>query len=169
MKKNVKRLAAGMISCLLLTATVTVAPPSPVLIEANAHSGRTDSSGGHRDNQNKSGLGSYHYHCGGHSAHLHPNGVCPYSATTTTEVKPTAVETTAAETKAAEKKEVTGSWQKNDKGWWYQMSDDTYYADGFAKIDGKDYYFNAEGYMVTGKITINGVTYQFGDDGALVK
>ena len=145
MKKNVKRLAAGMISCLLLTATVTVAPPSPVLIEANAHSGR------------------------GHSAHLHPNGVCPYSATTTTEVKPTAVETTAAETKAAEKKEVTGSWQKNDKGWWYQMSDDTYYADGFAKIDGKDYYFNAEGYMVTGKITINGVTYQFGDDGALVK
>ena len=23
--------------------------------------------------------GSYHYHCGGHPAHLHPNGVCPYS------------------------------------------------------------------------------------------
>lgn len=45
---------------------------------AYAHSGRTDSSGGHRDNKNKSGLGSYHYHCGGHPAHLHPNGVCPY-------------------------------------------------------------------------------------------
>ena len=45
-----------------------------------AHSGRTDSSGGHRDNKNKSGLGSYHYHCGGHEAHLHPNGVCPYSS-----------------------------------------------------------------------------------------
>lgn len=44
-----------------------------------AHSGRTDSSGGHKDNKNKSGLGQYHYHCGGHPAHLHKNGVCPYS------------------------------------------------------------------------------------------
>lgn len=53
-----------------------------------AHSGRTDSNGGHRDNKNKSGLGSYHYHCGGHPAHLHTNGVCPYtnhSATNTNE------------------------------------------------------------------------------------
>ena len=47
---------------------------------ACAHSGRTDASGGHRDNKNKSGLGSYHYHCGGHPAHLHQNGVCPYAA-----------------------------------------------------------------------------------------
>ena len=45
-----------------------------------AHSGRTDSNGGHKDNQNKSGLGSYHYHCGGHPAHLHGNGICPYSS-----------------------------------------------------------------------------------------
>lgn len=43
-----------------------------------AHSGRTDSKGGHRDNKNKSGLGPYHYHCGGYPAHLHYNGVCPY-------------------------------------------------------------------------------------------
>ena len=49
-----------------------------------AHSGRTDSNGGHRDNKNKSGLGSYHYHCGGHPAHLHTNGVCPYSNNSTT-------------------------------------------------------------------------------------
>ena len=44
-----------------------------------AHSGRTDSNGGHKDNKNVSGLGSYHYHCGGHPAHLHTGGVCPYS------------------------------------------------------------------------------------------
>lgn len=44
------------------------------------HSGRTDSSGGHRDKKNVSGLGPYHYHCGGHPAHLHTNGVCPYSS-----------------------------------------------------------------------------------------
>lgn len=43
-----------------------------------AHSGRTDSNGGHHDYQNKSGLGSYHYHHG-MGPHLHKNGVCPYS------------------------------------------------------------------------------------------
>lgn len=47
-------------------------------ITAFAHSGRTDRYGGHRDNKNKSGLGYYHYHCGGHPAHLHKNGYCPY-------------------------------------------------------------------------------------------
>ena len=47
-----------------------------LVIEAAAHPGRTDANGGHRDNKNKSGLGSYHYHCGSHPAHLHPNGVC---------------------------------------------------------------------------------------------
>ena len=46
---------------------------------AFAHSGRTDVSGGHRDNQDASGLGSYHYHHG-YDAHLHPNGVCPYES-----------------------------------------------------------------------------------------
>ena len=48
----------------------------------SAHSGRTDSSGGHHDYKNVSGLGSYHYHCGGHPAHLHKNGVCPYDSHT---------------------------------------------------------------------------------------
>ena len=46
-----------------------------------AHSGRTDSRGGHKDNKNKSGLGSYHYHCGGYPAHLHKDGKCPYNGT----------------------------------------------------------------------------------------
>lgn len=48
-----------------------------------AHSGRTDPSGGHRDNRNVSGLGYYHYHHG-YPAHLHPNGICPYRSQTTT-------------------------------------------------------------------------------------
>ncbi len=43
-----------------------------------AHVGRTDSNDGHNDNNNASGLGSYHYHCYGHPAHLHENGICPY-------------------------------------------------------------------------------------------
>ena len=48
---------------------------------AFAHSGRTDASGGHRDNKNVSGLGSYHYHCGGYPPHLHVQGYCPYRDT----------------------------------------------------------------------------------------
>ena len=36
-----------------------------VPFNAYAHSGRTDSSGGHKDNKNVSGLGYYHYHCDG--------------------------------------------------------------------------------------------------------
>ncbi|MBQ7295515.1 MAG: YHYH domain-containing protein [Clostridia bacterium] len=46
-----------------------------------AHPGNTDSKGGHNDNENDSGLGSYHYHCNGNPAHLHENGACPYSQT----------------------------------------------------------------------------------------
>lgn len=62
------------ILCIALTVLIATIPIS-------AHSGKTDGSGGHKDNQNKSGLGSYHYHCGGHPAHLHSGGVCPYSST----------------------------------------------------------------------------------------
>ena len=68
-KSALRRLGAA-----LLTLALTLSPALSC-----AHSGRTDGSGGHRDNKNKSGLGSYHYHCGGHPAHLHPNGVCPYA------------------------------------------------------------------------------------------
>lgn len=54
-----------------------------------AHSGRTDVNGGHKDNNNKSGLGSYHYHCGGYPPHLHTNGICPYSPSSSTSVNST--------------------------------------------------------------------------------
>ena len=43
------------------------------------HSGRTDANGGHYNHT----TGTYHYHCGGHPAHQHTNGVCPYKKTTT--------------------------------------------------------------------------------------
>lgn len=82
MQKIPKKIAilalAGIIS---LTPVQPLSFSSPAVV-ADAHSGRTDSSGGHRDNKNKSGLGSYHYHCGGHPAHLHTKGVCPYSSST---------------------------------------------------------------------------------------
>lgn len=66
----------GKVLAILLIALSLVS----IQISTYAHSGKTDSSGGHKDNKNKSGLGSYHYHCGGYPAHLHTNGVCPYSS-----------------------------------------------------------------------------------------
>ena len=71
MRKNKKKI----ISILLIILSII-----SIGVNAYAHSGKTDSSGGHKDNNNKSGLGSYHYHCGGHPAHLHTNGVYPYSS-----------------------------------------------------------------------------------------
>ena len=49
-----------------------------LIITASVHPGRTDSKGGHKDNKNQSGLGEYHYHCGGYPAHLHRGDSCPY-------------------------------------------------------------------------------------------
>ena len=69
-----KKIKKKLISILLVILTII-----SIGVNAYAHSGKTGSNGGHRDNKNKSGLGSYHYHCGGHQAHLHTNGVCPYS------------------------------------------------------------------------------------------
>lgn len=80
----------GKITSLLLAATITLAPAASL-----GHGGRTDANGGHKDNKNKSGLGGYHYHCGGNPAHLHTNG-CPYSAKTTTKKATTSKATTSA-------------------------------------------------------------------------
>lgn len=70
MKNKIKRL-----SKIIALLGILLAFPTTIL----AHSGKTDSSGGHKDKNNVSGLGSYHYHCGGYPAHLHDGGVCPYS------------------------------------------------------------------------------------------
>lgn len=92
MKKiNVKLVIVTILSICLLS------------VNTYAHSGRTDSSGGHRDTKNKSGLGSYHYHCGGHPAHLHPNGVCPYSSSSTK----SSTSTTTSSSKVVETKPAT--------------------------------------------------------------
>lgn len=62
---KLKRCGIIFLSCMTLsTATTTVFTANTIIAEA--HSGRTDANGGHRDNKNKSGLGSYHYHCNGH-------------------------------------------------------------------------------------------------------
>lgn len=79
MKKFTKKF---LVTAMVLSLSFTGISPiiTNTTITAQAHSGRTDGNGGHKDNHNKSGLGGYHYHCGGYDAHLHNNGVCPYSS-----------------------------------------------------------------------------------------
>ena len=62
---KLKRCGIIFLSCMTLSAATTTVFTANTII-AEAHSGRTDANGGHRDNKNKSGLGSYHYHCNGH-------------------------------------------------------------------------------------------------------
>lgn len=56
--------------CKILSAVIAV---SMLFTSAYAHSGRTDSSGGHYNHS----TGEYHYHHG-YPAHQHTDGVCPY-------------------------------------------------------------------------------------------
>lgn len=101
-KKIIKKVALIMLIVLMALAKTVF-----------AHSGRTDSSGGHKDNQNVSGLGSYHYHCGGNPAHLHQNGVCPYSTYTTTS-KTINNETNSYTNTVKKSSEVTSLFFEND-------------------------------------------------------
>ncbi len=77
--KKIKKLLSPIIAASVIISTAPIVSRSPNILVVEAHSGRTDSSGGHHDYNNVSGLGSYHYHCGGHPAHLHSGGSCPYS------------------------------------------------------------------------------------------
>ena len=77
-----------------------------ILQDKNQNNGRR-----HKDNKNASGLGSYHYHCGGYPAHLHTRGYCPYKDTFPTSVKVSAEKTTLT---VGEKTTITGSVSPSD-------------------------------------------------------
>lgn len=89
MKKSKRKLVSILLKVLVI---------SSMSVSAYAHQGKTDSYGGHKDKENKSGLGSYHYHCGGNPAHLHTNGVCPYLSDSSTS-KSSASSSSATNTK----------------------------------------------------------------------
>lgn len=58
-------------------------------------------------------------------------------------------------------------WNKDDKGWWYADTSNTYYKGRWAKIDGKWYSFDKEGYMLsnTWQVEAGGDTYYLGAKG----
>lgn len=64
-------------------------------------------------------------------------------------------------------KEKTGSWKKNDKGWWYEWSDGTYPTNDWLKVDNRWYWFDSRGYCVKGYQTIKGKNYYFAEKYAL--
>ncbi len=43
-----------------------------------------------------------------------------------------------------------GGWNQNERGWWYTYDDGSYPVSAQRTIDGKNYAFDAEGYMLTG-------------------
>lgn len=66
---------------------------------------------------------------------------------------------------------LAGTWQNDSTGWWYQNDDGTYPANTWQWIDGngdgisENYYFDADGYCLTGTTTPDGSTVNA--DGAL--
>ena len=57
-------------------------------------------------------------------------------------------------------------WKKDDDGYyWLEYSDGSYPTNQWLEIDGKWYYFDSEGYMVTGRQWLGGKSYSFGTDG----
>lgn len=58
-------------------------------------------------------------------------------------------------------------WEHNSNGWWYDNGDGTWPAKTFKDIDGKTYYFNSQGYMVTGWQSLSGLTCYFKSSGEM--
>ncbi|WP_138311747.1 MULTISPECIES: YHYH domain-containing protein [unclassified Clostridium] len=187
MKRTVKVWLAAVMSGVILAGGAGTTGQAPWGMESQAHSGRTDANGGHRDNKNASGLGSYHYHCGGHPAHLHPNGVCPYAggaqtkAQTQTQAQiPTKAANMVQETQAGdldipavravsrERAADTTGWNQNGTQWNYICEDGTQLIGCWKQIDGVWYCFDSDGNMRTGWYRENGCLYYLGTDGKMV-
>lgn len=58
-----------------------------------------------------------------------------------------------------------GQWIQNGDAWMYQDDEGDFVVAEQKRIDGKYYYFDGEGCMLTGLQNINGVYYIFNDDG----
>ena len=64
----------------------------------------------------------------------------------------------------------TNVWKKDDRGWWYVKKDSSYAKSELLNIDSKEYWFNWEGYMVTGWLQDkSGDWFYFNSDGSMRK
>lgn len=60
---------------------------------------------------------------------------------------------------------LAGQWQQDSTGWWYQEDNNNYPVNSWKELDGKWYYFNQDGYMVSNTWIGN---YYLGSDGAML-
>lgn len=60
---------------------------------------------------------------------------------------------------------LAGQWQQNSTGWWYQEDNNSYPMNQWKELNGKWYYFNQDGYMVSNAWVGN---YYLGYDGAML-
>jgi hypothetical protein len=61
-----------------------------------------------------------------------------------------------------------GEWKRDDIGWWYQNDDGSYQMNNwFTDIDGKSYYFDGRGYMLSNTTAPDGS--KVGADGARIE
>lgn len=63
--------------------------------------------------------------------------------------------------------EASAVWKSDEKGYWWQEEDGTYPKNEWKKIKNSWYYFDEEGYRVTGLHEINGHKYYFHEDGKM--
>ena len=84
------------------------------------------------------------------------------------DVKPIDVKAANGELKSAAVY-ASGQWiQDAATGrWWYRHSDGSYTTNNWEFINGEWYYFDSEGWMVTGELVLNGNTFRFSSNGDL--
>lgn len=63
---------------------------------------------------------------------------------------------------------LSGTWLKDDIGWWYCSADRSYTVNNWQYIDGIWYFFDESGYMVTGWIEWNSKWYYCDESGAML-
>lgn len=187
MIKYMKRLLACALGGVLLAEVVPAIPQSPFAMEAYAHSGRSDSHGRHRDGRSAGTQGSYHYYCGGHEAHLHENGVCPYDTSVQGTDSPVCGDWGGHHCSGMDDSSCgwkqdgdhhkyrceDGSmahdcWKEID-GCWYSFDENDCMRTGWYDRDDCRYYLGADGKMVTGEAMVDGVKCFFDQDGKLVR
>lgn len=61
----------------------------------------------------------------------------------------------------------TGGWVQDSTGWWWRNADGSYPMNTWKEIDGKQYYFGSDGYMLSNTTTPDG--YYVGADGAWIQ
>lgn len=64
---------------------------------------------------------------------------------------------------------LSGQWVQDDAGWWFKKTSGGFVSNQWAKISGKQYCFNAEGYMITGWYLENGIWYYLQPQGDMAE